>query len=264
MNEFVILVDEPTARSIFLAPHYDDVALSCGGLVAALAADGDSPLIVTVFGGTPTGQLTDFAMTMHRQWGFGPEDAVAMRRKEESCAAAALGAESMWLDFLDAIYRDGRYMSDPDIFGEIDQAEWNLANEIVNALIRRDELSLSAPGIIYVPLAIGNHVDHQHVLAVGRLLALHGHDVWTYEDFPYAGDPQWRNSIAARASEVTSNESRVVALTEAQLAQKVRAVLCYKSQLDIIFRHQGDPAASVRRYASSVGGGRPAERFWRL
>lgn len=257
-------MDETAARSVFLAPHYDDVALSCGGLAAALADDGENPLIVTIFGGTPTGKLTDFALAMHQQWGFGPEDAVAMRRQEESCAATALGAKSIWLDFLDAIYRDRRYTSDPEIFGEIHEAESYLADEIVNALIDRDELNLGAPGIIYVPLAIGNHVDHQHVLAAGKQLALLGHEVWTYEDFPYSGDPQWHDSIAARALEDTSNESRLVVLTGAQFERKVRAVLCYKSQLDIIFRHQGGPAASVRQYAISVGGGRPAERFWKL
>jgi len=36
-------------RAIFLQPHYDDAALSCGGLIAALADAGCEPAVATVF-----------------------------------------------------------------------------------------------------------------------------------------------------------------------------------------------------------------------
>ncbi|MGN6673994.1 MAG: PIG-L deacetylase family protein, partial [Thermomicrobiales bacterium] len=50
------------ATHCFLAPHYDDVALSCGGTVALLAGQGARPLVVTVFGGDPSSvTLTTFA-----------------------------------------------------------------------------------------------------------------------------------------------------------------------------------------------------------
>ncbi len=253
-----------TPRHIFLAPHYDDVALSCGGTVAALAESDQKGLIVTVFGGAPRGSLTEFASDMHQRWGVGPGDAVAVRRREEACAGKALGAEAIWLDFLDAIYRDARYTSDPDIFGAIHPDEAGFGAEILAALTERLELSSHTPDVFYVPLAVGNHVDHQHMYAAGKRLASLGHTVWAYEDFPYAGDPQWRDSILDLASRLTTGESRLNQLTQSQLQSRIDAVLCYASQLDVIFRYQGDPRVAVGRYARAVGDGQPAERFWRL
>jgi len=37
--------------ALFLSPHYDDVALSCGGTVAPLADRGTDTTVVTIFGG---------------------------------------------------------------------------------------------------------------------------------------------------------------------------------------------------------------------
>ncbi len=46
---------------VFVAPHPDDVALSCGGLIASLRELGQNVTIVTVFSGNGTsGQLTPY------------------------------------------------------------------------------------------------------------------------------------------------------------------------------------------------------------
>jgi LmbE family N-acetylglucosaminyl deacetylase len=256
-------VAEP-ATHIFLAPHYDDVALSCGGSVARIAESGDTALIVTIFGGLTSEPLTTFASDMHALWGVRPHDVIETRRAEERCAAETLGAESIWLDFPDAIYRADRYTSDLQLFGTIHPAEAELADTIHDALLSELSARDLRPSAYYVPLAIGNHVDHQHVLAVGRLLAADGHDVWAYEDFPYAGDPAWRASIEARAHAVTSGNDRLEALSADQLQRRIDAVRCYRSQLDVIFRHQGEPAGAIRSYAQTIGDGHPAERFWRI
>lgn len=252
------------AGHVFLAPHYDDVALSCGGTVAQLAESGATPLIVTIFGGLPSDSLTTFASDMHTLWGVGPHDVIATRQAEERCAAEALSAQALWLDFADAIYREDRYTSDPQLFGAIDPAESELATEIHDALLAVFTDHDMRPLSFYIPLAIGNHVDHQHVLAVGKHLAATGYDVWAYEDFPYAGDPAWRDSLEAHARAVTTGAERFDPLTPAQLKRRIDAVLCYRSQLDVIFRHQGNPAEAIERYAQSIGHGQPVERFWRI
>jgi LmbE family N-acetylglucosaminyl deacetylase len=257
-------VVERTTSAVFLAPHYDDVALSCGGTVARLADSGEAPVIITVFGGKPDGPLTQFASDMHQRWGVGPNDAIALRRAEEQCAERVLGARSIWLDFADAIYRDGRYTSDLQLFGAIHPREAEFAMDIHEAMFDTLDAAGIAPSSFYVPLAIGNHVDHQHVLTAGLKLAQSGYEVSAYEDFPYAGDPAWRDTIEARALNVTSNQIGLNRLTPSQLDRRVEAVLCYRSQLDVIFRRQGDPATATRRYARVVGNGEPAERFWRL
>lgn len=249
-------------RLLFLAPHYDDVALSCGGTVAAFAKNRARPLILTIFGGVPEGSLTPFAEQMHRQWRVSPEDAIATRRQEERHAAERLGADSYWLTFKDAIYRDDYYTSDETLFGMIHQDEHNLTGEIESAIhsfVRDEGIAVQT---CYVPLAVGDHVDHQHVLGAALRLSESGWTVIGYEDFPYAGEPAGETSLRERAMSAGAREPDIRFLTPSQLQARIDAILCYASQLGVIFRHQGDPATATRRYAERVGGGRPAERFW--
>jgi LmbE family N-acetylglucosaminyl deacetylase len=252
----------PEPRPVFLAPHFDDVALSCGGTVAALADAEQEPLILTIFGGEPEAPLNPFAASMHERWGVGPANALALRRDEESCAARELGAESRWLEFPDAIYRGDRYRSDDDLFGAVHPLETLYWQEIQCGLLAFLEATGIAVSRLYVPLGLGNHVDHQLTLAVGRVLRFRGLDVHAYEDFPYAADP---GGDAERVGRERSREDPVVrSLSEVHLESRVRAIQCYASQLEVIFRRQGDPAEATRRYAERVGDGRPAERFWPL
>ena len=254
----------PERRTVFFAPHYDDVALSCGGTVAAIAEQGESPLIVTVFGGLPPGQLNQFAGEMHRRWGISAGDALAQRRREERCAAAALGAEACWLDFPDAIYREDRYTSDNELFGAIHADELSLVEKLYGAAQRFFTARRFTPDHVYVPLAVGNHVDHQHVLQLGLKLGADGYDVLAYEDYPYAGDPGGLDLLRQRVTEVDGGHEITRFLTEEQLEQRIAAIRCYESQLPVIFRHQGDPVESTRRWAMLRGRTRPAERFWQL
>lgn len=252
------------SRPVFLAPHYDDVALSCGGTVAALARDGRRPLIVTALGAAPPGDLSDFARFQHERWGFGAADAVAARRDEERCAAAALGAHTRWLDFPDAVYRGARYSSDDDLFGPLHPDDARLPAQLADALMGLLDEEGAGHARLFVPLGLGNHVDHQIALEAGRLLARAGHEVWCYEDFSYAGDPRHRDTLLARARQVSGEPPDLRLLAPADLERRIAAILCYRSQLPVIFRFQGDPAESTRRYALATGDGRPAERFWRL
>src|SRR5688572_6219223 len=101
--------------AVFLAPHYDDVALSCGGMVAALAGGihreptgnpaappPPAPLVVTVFGGTPASDnLTAFARWQHERWGTEGHDTVAVRVAEERKASDILGCATRTLPYLD-------------------------------------------------------------------------------------------------------------------------------------------------------------------
>ena len=50
---------------VFISPHPDDAALSCGGLIASLRELGQSVTIISVFSGGPEAgtQLTDYQRT---------------------------------------------------------------------------------------------------------------------------------------------------------------------------------------------------------
>jgi len=55
---------------VFVAPHPDDVALSCGGLVAGLRELGQNVTILTVFSGTG-GSGEDLSTYQREALGFG-------------------------------------------------------------------------------------------------------------------------------------------------------------------------------------------------
>jgi LmbE family N-acetylglucosaminyl deacetylase len=252
----------PDRRPIFLSPHYDDAELSCGGTLAAMADAGEEPLILTIFGGEPDGPLSSFAAEMHQAWGLGPSDAIEHRRQEEACAANALGVESQWLNLPDAIYRGERYLNDDHLFGAIHPLEATLYRDIRNAIFGYLEKHDIEPNTFFCPLGIGDHVDHQHVLATARSLTYRGYSVVAWEDYPYAGDPGVEVEPVARRR--SSGNADVRRLSEDQLTRKIAAINCYASQHSVIFRFQGDPAEATRAYAERVGNGTPAERFWPL
>lgn len=250
-------------RPVFLAPHFDDVALSCGGTVAGLVDEGRAPLIVTVFAGRPTVPGGAFSRFQHERWGM-VGDPIAARREEDRHAAAMLGADILWLDFLDAIYRGERYTSDAQLFGDITAEDAGLPREVWAELLAALETCDATPEPLYVPLGAGNHVDHQLMRAVGQLAAAEGIRALAYEDYPYAGDPGREDEVFQLAARVSGQAPYVRRLTDDELERRIAAIRCYPSQLPVIFRHQGEPRVATERWTRRVGDGKPAERFWML
>lgn len=255
------VVAAPRPAHLFLAPHYDDVALSCGGTVAALADAGLHPLVVTIFGGEPApDNLTTFARWQHERWGTGEGDTIATRLAEDHAAAAALGCETRIFPFLDAIYRGDHYLSDDALFGEIAADDTPLVARIVAEVAALPGLAVPAAATLYVPLAVGNHVDHQIVYRVGQLLAGRGVRVLAYEDFPYAvlADELSRR-LAAVAGEVGPPALVPIAAT---LSRRIAAIAAYRTQLPTIFRFTDDWQAVVKEWVGLCGGeAGPAERY---
>ena len=254
----------------FVSPHYDDIALSCGGTVARLAAASLAPEISVVFGDEPDPAvpLSPFAAAMHDAWGLLAGEAIAARRREEAAAAAAMGATSATLPFLDAIYRGRHYDSEERLFGEPAPAEANLPAWIASAL------ALDTPPDsrvrVYAPLAVGGHVDHRHAFRLGADLARAGWDVWFYEDLPYAlRDGALEARLAALAVTDAVAPTGVVDVA-ATWDAKLAAILAYPSQLAGVFGRAGTGSplpeidAVMRAYALATGQGTLSERLWRL
>lgn len=260
------------ARHLFLSPHYDDIALSCGGTAAKLSREGRPADVAIVFGAEPdgAGELTDFATFQHDRWGLAHEEAVAGRRAEEDIAAAMLGTRVTFLPFHDAIYRGDRYLDDDQLFGEPASDEADLPGRIVAALGL--DVNPDPAARVYCPLAIAGHVDHRHAFAAGVLLAGRGWDVCFYEDQPYALEP---GVTEARLAEIAAHgltaQSDLLIDVTATWETKLDAIFAYRSQIHVIFRtwlHGGDPrdeiAAAMRAYALRAGDGTLVERLWRL
>jgi LmbE family N-acetylglucosaminyl deacetylase len=250
--------------ALFLQPHYDDVALSCGATAAAWSAAGCAPHIVTVFASELVHAMVgELAARKHARWQLDDPDAVhAQRREEDGRAAAVLGCTIRWLGLPDAIYRGDRYPDDGALYGAVHPDEFALATHLAEELLQLPEWR---PGTqLFVPLGIGDHVDHQLAFEAGRQLAARGVEVWAYEDLPYAiHTPAAREQRLARLAGAVDEAERVsVAGT---LERKLSAVGAYGSQLPVIFRFAADYRAALAGHARAVGaGGAPAERYWRV
>ena len=251
-------------RWLYLSPHFDDVVLSCGGMVAAQAQKGVPVEVATVFAAGPASgeELTAFARWQHERWGD-VETAYQRRREEDQAALVALGARPLWLPFRDAIYRGQRYVSDEALVGQVHPAEASLPTEIARALVER----LSPEAVVCLPLSAGRHVDHQLVVGLAGEMATRGAAIAFYEDFPYASRPgAVEEAIARLGLAVTPH---VIDVSE-QIEAKIAAIALYASQVPVIFRHEGGTvpamARAVRSYAEAVAGqpGRYAERLWWL
>src|SRR6187402_1498642 len=97
------MINRETA--IFLSPHFDDIALSCGGMAARLAKTGAQCIGLTVFavGAGEGEELSPFAQGQHAMWeawsGAKVEAFNEARREEERLAMKLLGLQPVWLDF---------------------------------------------------------------------------------------------------------------------------------------------------------------------
>ena len=264
---------------IVLSPHYDDMALSIGATMAALADAGCDVTDLIVFGAEPTDvELHAFARHHHEVWGLSTNEVIAARRAEEAAAVRLLGASTANLDFHDAIYRSDYYQSDAALFGTPSPEEADVPNRIAaaaDAVVRTLTGSSASDAPVddvrfYAPLAIGNHVDHQLAFQAANVLEGKGYDVWLYEDLPYSmiGDNR-EVRLASLARQRLGVHIAALSQTESGWRRKIDAVLAYPSQLETVFRNYAgvEPTAAgidaaLSAYHRSIGTETGVERFW--
>ncbi len=242
--------------AIYLSPHLDDAALSCGGQIYQQSQSGQSVLVVSVTAGDPgSGSISPFAEELHERWQL-PADAVAARRREDMAACAILGADHAHWDFLDCIYRrhpasrEPLYTTGENIFGRFHPAESALVDELAQRMSR-----LPRHGTLYLPLTIGNHVDHQLVLMAAQ--SLEAKDTFRYyEDFPYV---RISGALAAVIGDQAAWRQQIVPLSPSALEARIESIACYRSQIDILFGGSAQLREQVIAHVIATGG----ERFWR-
>lgn len=209
-------------KTLLLSPHLDDAVLSAG----AFLANQPGCVVATVFAGLPGGQLG--ATPYDAKTGFKTSrEAMQARRLEDRDALALLRAEPVYLDYLDHQY--GRTYT-------VEQ----MASAIVSVAEGYD-LVLGPLGLV--------HPDHELlgdalVSAANRITA----DVYLWEDLPNRvlhPDEAYR-----RLSRPMLPATFKAPGGAGTLADKVRSLLCYRSQLGT-----GDLDFNVLLVP---------ERFWRL
>lgn len=233
--------------ALAVSPHLDDVAFSCGGLVARLAGAGWRVSVATVFsaGRHPA---EGFALACQTDKGLDPAvDYMALRREEDRGFAAATGARVLWLGHLEAPHRG--YASAPALFAPPlphDDAWRAVAADL------RELMASQRPELVLAPLGLGGHVDH---LQVVRALeeAAPGAPVARYRDTPYAlRDPGPADGLVAVP-------------IDGALGRKLDGAAAYASQLGFQFGGAAPMRAALTAHAAAearaAGLGGHAERF---
>ncbi len=249
---------------VFLSPHYDDVVLSCGAFIRTLTMRGNNVTIMTVMGGNPPETLPQNLLIeeLHARWDAG-ENPVEARKKEDGIAVRSLGAITATIKIPDCIYRthDGiaLYQTGESLFGDIhpnDPAQEKLSLDDFTT-----ETFIKA---VYVPLGIGNHVDHQLVRNAG--IRLHDQhppfDVWFYEDYPYSENAEKRE--VAIQNFPRPLEPIIHQVKPSAFRAKLGAIACYQSQISTFWATLNEMKNRVESHMKLIGNGDLAERFWRI
>ena len=258
-------------RHIYLSPHLDDAVLSCGGAIHRQAAAGDAVTVITFFSGEAAspgtaGPLSSFARLQHHYWGDRRRP-VALRRAEDAAALTLLGAEWYHVGYLDAVYRAGAggrwlYTDLETLIGEVQPddpmipAETDLVTQVLGFIRHAPQT------VVYAPLAVGRHVDHQVICRAARRLLSRGCRVAFYEDYPYARQPGVLEAALAAAG-AEGWQPEVIPLEEGDVAAKVAAIGYYRTQIGTLFHGVEAMAGQVWAFAASRSPEAGlAERIW--
>jgi len=234
---------------LFISPHLDDVALSCGGYVYRLTSANEPLAIVTVVtADAPPGvRFSKLAQRHHAAWHLG-DTPFGCRRREDIAAAQLLGAQYIHLDLPDAIYR--RDETGRSLYAHVRDVGIALSDQqhYVPLLCQKLSEVIAAYGqevSVYCPLTVGRHVDHLIVRRAVESLCDSSHIIY-YEDYPYADQP------AAVQFELSSPfrvawHSTQIELTPEEVEARIAAVACYQSQVPGLFPSSAEQILEIVR-----------------
>jgi LmbE family N-acetylglucosaminyl deacetylase len=202
-------------------------------------------------------------------------DLMATRRLEDERYAAFAEVSMVWLDLADAVYRG--YEGDDALLGE------PRADDAPPVDLLRREIVRLEPQRVYLPLAVGGHVDHRLARDAGTAL-LHDARRWVmpgpdyvgriayYEDFPYAWWDEFTRiedlpgGMLPGLPEGVSVAPEYADVSD-MLERKIRGIALYESEIDRLFTDTKAMANAVRSHATRLADlGRvpngAAERYW--
>lgn len=169
---------------VYISPHLDDVVFSCGGRILRRVANRQSCLVITVFTGEPD-DVTKIPAEVHARIGD-----MTIRRDEDRRAMKHIGADFLWLDYEEAIYRHPVYYTVVGTFSRYRASDRRLAQRLADQVA---EIARQVRArCLYFPLGVGSHVDHRVICDAGVHLSHQAErpwDIFFYEDAPYAFIP---------------------------------------------------------------------------
>lgn len=270
------------AHHLFLSPHPDDAVLSCGGLIYDLSQRGERVSVWTLMAqdAPTTMRGKPYLQSLHQRWGLG-DNPYALRRAEDEAACKTLGVETVAFGvWHDAIYRvgaDGRflYTNDDALFADVQPDD-----PLLDA--RLDTGAWPDVTHLYIPLAVGHHVDHQVVNRAAQLSDWPRLQWHFYEDYPYSATspevffshggsqsrPYGMDAIQQALDRVPRNLMQSIQkMSSEAIVAKIRAIALYQSQMSTFWPSRDAMAESVQDYHQQIGSraGFPyAESYWVL
>jgi quercetin dioxygenase-like cupin family protein/LmbE family N-acetylglucosaminyl deacetylase len=255
-------------KHLYLSPHLDDVPLSCAGAIAAQRAAGEDVRVVTFFTADTEASLSPLAHWFHTAWDRG-DAPYAARRAEDAAACGLLGVDVHHEGLLEAIYRrdaDGAplYADKTEMFSAIDRRETTVVDAL-EARMRTHALDFGAD-VLYAPMGLGRHADHQVVIAAARrVAATAGLALRLYEEWPYAAGRFPKERPGHIDETMTFFGWQATPETIAiDIDHRLAVARCYASQIEELFGSDEAMVNEVRAYTAGVCGMAPAERLWRV
>jgi len=236
------------SRWIFLSTHFDDVALSCGGMVWELARRGDPVEIWTICAGDPPADrpLTEYAQLLHGFWDIG-EDVPFKRSREDAACCQVLGASSSCCYTVpDNIYRylpgtgEALIKENEDQMKPLEPSESSLIPPVTDFLRK----NLPEACDLVAPLAIGSHRDHVLTRTAAERL---GGRLWHYADYPYLiyGEARLADFVPEGAEKFS------IEVSADGLKAWQDGFACQRSQIPLLYTDEQDMRASIARYLGS-------------
>lgn len=231
-------------RVFYISPHPDDVAFSCFVAIRNSIASSEAAHLITIFSESDwTAQL-----------GFVPElkDSISMlRRREDMAFTARLRCERTEFFLPDSNVRGyserKRYTSEPrfdPIMSQINEKIEDLMSDI------------GAPDRVFLPLGLGNHIDHLLTRNLCRDRFPNHSEISFYEDLPYAFGIE-EDDIFLVAESIKLHLQPVLTDLSALWAEKSEAIRTYRSQLG------HSTLERIASYAHRISPNRGmAERYW--
>jgi LmbE family N-acetylglucosaminyl deacetylase len=212
--------------ALFVSPHLDDAAFSCGGTMIKFAREGWRTILCTVFTAS-VANPQGFALACQTDKGLSPEvDYMALRRREDAdFAEFAKCSLNLWLDLREAPHRG--YESAPDLFAGVHHGDeiWRDISAKLGEVI-----SAETPDLIFAPQGLGNHVDHLQTIAA-VLDVQPSMPIWWYRDTPYA----IRYSQTQPSELLPKDLSAKAVDISAALEDKITACCLYTTQIGFQF-----------------------------
>ncbi len=235
----------------FVSTHFDDVALSIGGLVWELAKRGDKVEIWTICAGDPPFDkpLSDYAKMLHVFWELGDKEVVYTRSQEDAACCQVLNTSYRRYTIPDCIYRYPPASDEPfimvpdDIEKPLEPDEAYLIPPVTDFL--RKNISPSTE--LVIPLSIGQHRDHVLVRKAADRL---GMPLWHYVDYPYINRAEYDMDEWIPSSA----EKLAVTLSPQGIKAWQDGIACHRSQLVFFWANLDEMRVEMEQFATSGGG----------